>query len=210
MPGLTIMGKGSQNAWLQRQRRDVYVKKAKQDRYRSRAVYKLIEIDDRDHLFKPAQTVIDLGAAPGSWCQYVSSKIGRDGRLLAVDLMPMEPIDNVLSIVGDFTEQSVYDRCLQGMNGGKADVVLSDMAPNLSGIRARDQGLSIYLAELSLELARAVLKKGGDMLVKVFAGEGTDLYQGQLRALFRSSVVRKPDPSRDGSREFYVLSRDLL
>lgn len=202
------MAKGSsKNNWLARQQKDPYVKQAQQSHYRSRAVYKLIEIDDRDHLFKQGQMVIDLGAAPGSWSQYVSEKIGSKGRLIAIDILPMEPVNNTLFIEGDFTEQSVYDKCLQAMNNAKADLVISDMAPNLSGIRTADQARSLYLAELSFDLAKSVLKAGGDMLVKIFEGEGTDKYRHELKEHFEKIVVRKPKASRDDSREFYVLAK---
>jgi 23S rRNA (uridine2552-2'-O)-methyltransferase len=151
--------------------------------------------------------VIDLGAAPGSWSQYVSEKIGREGRLIAVDILPIEPIDTTLIIKGNFTEQPVVEQCLQAMNHGKADLVISDMAPNLSGIRATDQARSLYLAELSFDLAKSVLKQGGDMLVKLFEGEGTELYRHELKEHFGKVIVRKPKASRDDSREFYVLAR---
>jgi 23S rRNA (uridine2552-2'-O)-methyltransferase len=202
------MVKGSsKNNWLARQQKDPYVKQAQQSHYRSRAVYKLIEIDERDHLFKQGQIVIDLGAAPGSWSQYVGEKVGSKGRLIAIDILPMEPINNTLFIEGDFTEQLVYDECLQAMNNAKADLVISDMAPNLSGIRAADQARSLYLAELSLDLAKSVLKVGGDILVKIFEGEGTDRYRHDLNEHFEKIVVRKPKASRDDSREFYVLAK---
>jgi len=202
------MAKGSSKKhWLARQKKDPYVKQAQQSHYRSRAVYKLIEIDDKDHLFKQGQTIIDLGAAPGSWSQYASEKIGNNGRLIAIDILPMEPIDNTLFIRGDFTDQSVYEQCLQAVDNIPADLVISDMAPNLSGIRAADQARSLYLAELSFELAKSVLKKGGDLLVKVFEGEGTDTYRHDLKEYFEKVIVRKPKASRDDSREFYVLAR---
>lgn len=202
------MAKGtSKNNWLARQQKDPYVKQAQQSHYRSRAVYKLIEIDERDHVFKQGQMVIDLGAAPGSWSQYVGEKIGEKGQLIAIDILPMEPINNTLFIEGDFTEQPIYDKCLQAMNNAKADLVISDMAPNLSGIRTADQARSLYLAELSFDLAKSVLKAGGDMLVKIFEGEGTDKYRHDLKEYFEKIVVRKPKASRDDSREFYVLAK---
>jgi 23S rRNA (uridine2552-2'-O)-methyltransferase len=202
------MARGSsKNNWLARQQRDPYVKQVQQSHYRSRAVYKLIEIDDKDHLFKQGQTIIDLGAAPGSWSQYVSEKIGDKGRLIAIDILPMEPIKNTLFLEGDFTERLVYEQCLQMMENSKADLVISDIAPNLSGIRAADQARSLYLAELSFGLAKNVLKKGGDMLIKVFEGEGTDTYRHDLKEYFEKITARKPKASRDDSREFYVLAQ---
>ena len=202
------MAKSSSNKhWLIRQQKDPYVKQAQQSHYRSRAVYKLIEIDEKDHLFKQGQTIIDLGAAPGSWSQYVSKKIGKKGRLIAIDILPMDPIANTLFIKGDFTEQPVVEQCLQAMNHGKADLVISDMAPNLSGIGATDQARSLNLAELSLDLAKSVLKQGGHMLVKLFEGEGTGMYRRELKEHFGKVIVRKPKASRDASREFYFLAR---
>jgi len=202
------MAKGSsKKRWLNRQQKDPFVKQAQQSHYRSRAVYKLIEIDDRDHLFQQGQSVIDLGAAPGSWSQYVSEKIGRQGHLLAVDILPMDPIDNTLFIKGNITERPVVEQCLQAMSHGKVDLVISDMAPNLSGIRVTDQARSLYLAELSFDLARTVLKQGGDMLVKLFEGEGTELYRDELKEHFGKVIIRKPKASREDSREFYVLAR---
>ncbi|MCH8845942.1 MAG: RlmE family RNA methyltransferase [Proteobacteria bacterium] len=202
------MAKSSSNKhWLIRQQKDPYVKQAQQSHYRSRAVYKLIEIDEKDHLFKQGQTIIDLGAAPGSWSQYVSKKIGKKGRLIAIDILPMDPIANTLFIKGDFTEQPVVEQCLQAMNHGKADLVISDMAPNLSGIGATDQARSLNLAELSLDLAKSVLKQGGHMLVKLFEGEGTGVYRRELKEHFGKVIVRKPKASRDDSREFYILAR---
>lgn len=202
------MAKSSSNKhWLIRQQKDPYVKQAQQSHYRSRAVYKLIEIDEKDHLFKQGQTIIDLGAAPGSWSQYVSKKIGKKGRLIAIDILPMDPIANTLFIKGDFTEQPVVEQCLQAMNHGKADLVISDMAPNLSGIGATDQARSLNLAELSFDLAKSVLKQGGHMLVKLFEGEGTGVYRRELKEHFGKVIVRKPKASRDDSREFYILAR---
>lgn len=193
--------------WLQRQEKDPYVRKARQSHYRSRAAYKLAEIDKKDHLFRPRQTVIDLGAAPGSWSQYAADRIGDQGRVIAIDILPLEPIDNVLFIQGDFTEQVVYEGCLARLGGRCCDLVISDLAPNLSGIRATDQAASLYLAELARDLALEVLKPGGHLLVKVFQGEGIDVFRQSLREHFAKIVTRKPGASRDNSREFYVLAR---
>ena len=202
------MSKGSSKKhWLARQQKDPYVKQAQQSHYRSRAVYKLIEIDEKDHLFQQGQSVIDLGAAPGSWSQYVSKKIGHQGRLIAIDILPMDPVANTLFIKGDFTDQPVVEQCLRAMNHGRADLVISDMSPNLSGIRATDQARSLNLAELTYDLAKSVLKQGGDMLVKLFEGEGTELYRRDLKEHFGKIIVRKPKASRGDSREFYVLAR---
>jgi len=197
----------SSKRWLQRQKDDPYVKKARRSHYRSRAAYKLAEIDKKDHLFRPGQTVIDLGAAPGSWSQYAAGRIGDRGRVIAIDILPLDPIDNVLFIQGDFTEQAVYEDCLARLDGRRCDLVISDLAPNLSGIRATDQAAGLYLAELARDLALEVLKPGGHLLVKVFQGEGIDVFRHSLREHFAKIVTRKPDASRDNSREFYVLAR---
>ncbi len=192
--------------WLKRQEKDPYVKQAQQSHYRSRAVYKLKEIDKKDRLFRKGQTVIDLGAAPGSWSQYASEQLGQQGKVIAIDILPMEPIDNVLFIKGDFTEQAIYEECLQVVNSHSVDLVLSDMAPNLSGIKATDQARSIYLAELSRDLAFQVLKPDGRLLIKVFQGEGNDEFKQSLAEHFQKIMTRKPEASRKNSREFYVLA----
>ena len=197
----------SSKRWLQRQQRDPYVRQAQQSHYRSRAVYKLIEINEKDRLFHKGQTVIDLGAAPGSWSQYASELVGDQGRVVAVDILTMAPIDNVLFIQGDFTERTVCDQCVQALNGRNADLVISDLAPNLSGIRATDQARSMALADLVKALAYQVLHLGGDMLLKVFQGEGVAELRRDLQEHFQKVVTRKPMASRDSSREFYILAR---
>ena len=193
--------------WLQQQSKDLYVKKAQQSHYRTRAVYKLIEIDQKDQLISQGQTVVDLGAAPGSWSQYVSEQVGAQGKVIAIDILPIKPIDNVLFLKGDFTEQIVYDQCLKLLQGRNVDLVISDMAPNLSGIKSRDQARSMMLAELTSEFACKVLKPGGSMLTKVFQGEGVDIFRKDLKEHFQKIVTRKPAASRGHSREFYVLAR---
>lgn len=202
------MVKSSSNKhWLQRQRKDQFVKQAQQSLYRSRAVYKLKEIDQKDRLFSKGQTVIDLGAAPGSWSQYAIEQLGQQGKVIAVDILPVEPIDNVLIIQGDFTEQAIYEECMQVVNGRSVDLVISDMAPNLSGIRATDQARGIYLAELSRDLAFQILKPDGSLLIKVFQGEGADEFKRSLAEHFQKIMTRKPEASRKNSREFYVVAR---
>lgn len=205
------MGKHSSSSrrWLQRQQKDHYVKLARKSDYRSRAVYKLIEIDEKDHLFRPGQVVIDLGAAPGSWSQYVAERVGKTGKVIALDILEMEPIDNVEIIQGDFTTDDVFEQCLECLAGRSADLVISDMAPNLSGIKATDQARSIYLAELALDLSRRVLNKDGALLVKMFQGEGADSYRTELKEHFKRILTRKPRASREGSREFYLLAHGL-
>jgi 23S rRNA (uridine2552-2'-O)-methyltransferase len=199
----------SSSRWLQRQHKDLYVKQAHQSDYRSRAVYKLNEINEKDHLFHRGQIVIDLGAAPGSWSQYVAEKIEPGGRVIAVDMVPMQPVDNVFFIKGDFTEDAVLQECLAVLGADRADLVISDMAPNLGGIKASDQARSMALAEMAHDLAIQVLRTGGDFLVKVFQGEGTREFQVSLQDHFQKVVLRKPRASRDSSSEIYLLARSL-
>ena len=201
------MVKSSSNKhWLQRQRKDQFVKQAHRSHYRSRAVYKLKEMDQKDRLFSKGQTVIDLGAAPGSWSQYASERIEQQGKVIAVDILPMEPIDNVLFIQGDFTEQAIYEQCMQVLNSRSVDLVISDMAPNLSGIRVSDQVRGIYLAELCRDLAFQVLKPGGILLIKIFQGESINEFKRSLAEHFQKIMTRKPEASRKNSREFYILA----
>ncbi len=197
----------SSRQWLDRQNRDVYTKQARLSHYRSRAVYKLIEIDDKYRLFKPGMRVIDLGAAPGSWSQYVVEKIGNKGLLLAVDILAMDAIVGADIIQGDFTEQEVFDQCLERLNNEQVDIVISDMAPNMSGIKASDQAKSVYLLELVLDLARNTLKPQGQMLMKCFQGAGIDQYKSDVKESFDKVTVIKPKASRESSREFYMLAQ---
>ena len=204
------MGKTSnKHNWRKQREKDIYFRQAKQSNYRSRAVYKLIEIDNKDHLFKPKQTVIDLGSTPGSWCQYVSKKISRSGVLVAIDILPMQAIENVSFIQGDFTVQTVSEQCIALLNNNKADIIISDMAPNLSGIKIRDQMHSLHLADQLLNFAQSILKQGGDLLIKVFSGEGTTEYQQRLKQYFSKNLIRKPKASMDNSCEFYILARNF-
>jgi len=197
----------SSRGWLREHFSDEYVKLAQQHGYRSRAVFKLAEIDQRDRLFKPGMIVIDLGAAPGGWSQYAARHIGRSGKIIALDILPMEGLPGVSFIQGDFREDAVLQELNAALAGEQADLVLSDMAPNLSGMAAVDQPRAMYLAELALDMARAMLKPGGGFLVKLFQGEGVDGFQRQVRAAFASVVVRKPKASRTRSREVYLLGR---
>ncbi|MFP5350208.1 MAG: 23S rRNA (uridine(2552)-2'-O)-methyltransferase RlmE [Gammaproteobacteria bacterium] len=197
----------SSQAWLQRHFKDPYVKQAQRDGVRSRAVYKLTEIDQRDKLLKPGMVVVDLGAAPGGWSEYAVRRIKPGGRLIALDILPMEPIADVELIHGDFTEQPVLDSLLERLGGARVDLVMSDMAPNISGIVSADQARSIYLAELALEFAAKTLRSGGTLLVKVFQGEGfTSLHQA-LHKSFTKVATRKPKASRTESREMYLLAK---
>lgn len=198
----------SSRRWLREHFSDPYVKRGQQEGYRSRAAYKLLELQERDKLFKPGMTIIDLGAAPGSWSQIVASFVGKSGRVIALDILPMEPLPNVEFIQGDFTEQAVFEDLLQRLGDAKADWVISDMAPNLSGIDSVDQPRSMELAELAFDLASQVLNKQGGLLVKVFQGEGFDAFLIALRRVFEKVVIRKPKASRDRSREVYLLARN--
>ncbi len=194
-------------AWLKEHFDDEYVKKAQQDGYRARAVYKLLEINERDRLLRPGMTVVDLGAAPGSWSEVAAQKVGDRGRVFALDLLPMDALAGVDFIQGDFQDQNVYDELLKMLDNHQVDLVMSDMAPNISGVKAVDQPRAMYLVELTLELAIKVLKKEGDMLVKVFNGEGVDEFKRVLRNHFDKVQVRKPKASRPRSPEIYLLAR---
>lgn len=184
---------------------DPYVKKSQKDGYRSRAVYKLEELDQKYKLLGQGVTVVDLGAAPGGWSQYVAYKMGSQGKIFALDLLEMDPLPDVDFIQGDFREEVVLNQLLDKIGERKADLVLSDMAPNMSGVDAVDQPRGMYLCELALELAQTVLAKGGNYVVKVFQGEGFDDYIRQCREMFNKVLIRKPDASRGRSREVYVV-----
>ena len=197
----------SSHRWLKEHFTDEFVKRAQVEGYRSRAAYKLLEIQEKDAILKPGMTVIDLGAAPGSWTQVVAQVIGKQGEIFALDLLPMETIENVTFIQGDFQEQTVLDTLLEAVKEQGIDVVLSDMAPNTSGIKSADQTKSIYLAELALDFAIQVLNQGGAFLVKIFQGPGFDDFLRQLKTVFSIVVIRKPKASRARSKEVYVLAK---
>ena len=188
---------------------DVYVRRSQQDGYRSRASYKLIEINDKDKLLKPGMKVVDLGAAPGGWSQIAGRLIGDKGKVVASDILEMAPLPGVTFVQGDFTEDVVYQEILKAIGDERADLVISDMAPNMSGNSAVDQPQSMYLVELALDMASQVLRPGGNYLVKVFQGEGFDEYLKTMRGMFTSVVTRKPDASRARSREVYLLGRQF-
>ncbi|MDZ7593803.1 MAG: RlmE family RNA methyltransferase [Thiobacillus sp.] len=197
----------SGSAWMHEHVTDPYVKKAQQDGYRSRAAYKLLEIDKRDHLLRPGMTVVDLGAAPGSWCQVAVEKMKRQGRVLAIDLLPMAPIPGVDSLEGDFTEPAALAWLEEKLQNGRVDLVLSDMAPNISGVMLSDQARQYELCELALEFSVNWLKPDGAFLVKVFQGVGFEDFRAQMRQAFEQVQIRKPDASRDRSAEVYLLGR---
>ena len=200
----------SSKGWLKEHFDDEYVRRSQQDGYRSRAIYKLIEIDNKDHLIKPGMTVIDLGAAPGGWSEYCVKKLGKNGTVVALDILPMEPIDDVTIIEGDFREDAVFEELMAVMNNQSADLVISDMAPNISGMESVDMPRAYYLCELALDLARQVLKPGGGLLVKLFQGEGFEAYNKELKTSFSKVVMRKPKASRARSREIYALATGFL
>ena len=200
----------SSKRWLQTQNKDLYVKKARKLDFRSRAIYKLQEIDEKDQLIKPNYCVVDLGSSPGSWSQYLSGIIDSSGRIIAIDILPMNPIEQVLFISGDFTDEIIQKQCLRDVGEYGADLVISDMAPNLTGIRVTDQSRNMAIAELVYDFSTQILKPGGDLLVKLFEGDGTYEYRQLLKEKFAKVLVRKPKASRDQSREFYVLARSYV
>ncbi|SEI02627.1 23S rRNA (uridine(2552)-2'-O)-methyltransferase RlmE [Pseudomonas fuscovaginae UPB0736] len=198
--------KTSQN-WLKEHFNDPFVKMAQKDGYRSRASYKLLEIQEKDKLIRPGMTVVDLGAAPGGWSQVTSRLIGGKGRLIASDILDMDSIPDVTFIKGDFTEDAVLAQILEAVGNSEVDLVISDMAPNMSGTPAVDMPRSMFLCELALDLAGRVLRPGGDFLIKIFQGEGFDEYHKNFRKQFDKVQTRKPVSSRDRSREQYLLGR---
>jgi 23S rRNA (uridine2552-2'-O)-methyltransferase len=197
----------SSDRWLQRHVSDTYVKRARKEGARSRAMYKLEEIDEHDRLFRAGMTVVDLGAAPGGWAEYAVKRVGPKGRVIALDILPLEPIQGVEFIQGDFTEGAVLDLLLERLGGEKVDLVISDMAPNISGVAVSDQGKSMYLAELALDFADRTLKLGGGFLIKVFQGQGFQELHRNLQRRFTQLHARKPKASRPESREMYLLGK---
>lgn len=197
----------SSKRWLHEHRSDAYVKQARHEGYRSRAVYKLEELDQRDRLLRPGISVVDLGAAPGGWCQYLRKRLGDKANVVALDILPMEPIPGITIIEGDFREPEILARLEAAIGAPKVDLVLSDMAPNISGIDSADQASSVHLAELTLDFARDRLKPGGTLVTKLFQGEGFDEFVKKLRQAFEKVVLRKPKASRPRSREIYLVAR---
>jgi len=193
--------------WLKEHFDDPYVKQAQEAGYRSRAVFKLKEIDEKDHLLRRGMNVVDLGAAPGGWCQYVRERLAPQDLVIALDILEMDPIADVTILQGDFTEQAVLDRLLATLDGRRVDLVLSDMAPNISGMKVVDQPRAMYLVELALDFCHRALAQGGDFLVKMFQGEGSDTYIRELRQQFERVIIRKPKASRPRSPEVYLLAR---
>lgn len=201
--------KAKSKAWMQAHVNDPYVQRAVASGYRSRAAYKLIEIDDRDRLLHKGQTVVDLGAAPGSWSQVIAERVRPGGRVIAVDVLPMSPLAGVTVIEGDFSEAVVLKNVSTALEEQKADLVVSDMAPNLSGVGASDQARMMHLCDLALEFAQENLNPRGALLVKLFQGAGYPEFLAAMRRCFLSVVSRKPKASRGRSAEMYLLGRDL-
>jgi 23S rRNA (uridine2552-2'-O)-methyltransferase len=200
------MGKSkSSRRWLAEHFDDQYVKMAQQQGFRARAAFKLMELDEKYHLLREGMRVVDLGSAPGSWAQVVQRTLGSSGQIIALDILPMDPLENVTFIQGDFTEDEPLRALEKELDGVQPDLVLSDMAPNMSGMGAVDQPRAMYLAELALDFAEQWLAPGGSFVVKVFHGEGFDSFVKKTRSMFEKVQVRKPSASRPRSREVYVL-----
>jgi len=199
--------RSSSGSWRDRQERDPYVQQARRDGWRSRAVYKLEQIDQKEKLLRPDMICVDLGAAPGSWSQYVTDKLKGRVRIVAIDLLPMDALPSVQFIQGDIHDDEVFEELLQSVGADGADLVMSDIAPNISGTRAVDQPRSMYLVELALHLARRVLKPRGNFICKVFQGAGIDEFVADVRNSFERVRVMKPKASRPGNREVYLVAR---
>ena len=202
--------RGSSRSWRERQERDPFVQQARKDGWRSRAVYKLEQIDQKERLLKPGMVCVDLGSSPGSWSQYISEKLRGKVRIVAVDLLPMDSLPGVEFIQGDFRDDEIFQQLLQAVGKDGADLVISDIAPNITGTKAVDQPRSMYLVELALDMARRVLKRRGSFVCKVFQGEGFDEFVRDVRNSFERVRVIKPKASRAGSREVYLVARNFL
>ncbi|MBM13106.1 MAG: 23S rRNA (uridine(2552)-2'-O)-methyltransferase RlmE [Halieaceae bacterium] len=202
------MGKkrSSSRAWLKKHHEDIFVQRAQKEGYRSRAVYKLMEINHKDQIIRQGMSVLDLGSAPGGWSQVAAALVGEAGRVVASDILPMDALANVVFVQGNFTEQDTYDRIMAELKEQPLDVVLSDMAPNMSGVREVDQPRAMYLVELATELAERSLVPGGAFITKVFQGEGFEMWFRQIRDRFDRVITRKPPASRPGSREIYIVA----
>jgi len=204
-----VAKKGSSRRWMHEHLSDEFVKKAQKEGYRSRAVYKLLEIIEKNKIIKNGDIVLDLGAAPGGWSQVAAKFVGSSGKVIASDILPIDKINGVAFLQGDFTEQSVYDNLLNMTDGNKVNVVLSDMAPNMSGQLSVDQPKSMYLADLAIDMATKTLEINGSFIVKVFQGDGFDDYLQNARKAFKKVSVIKPKASRPRSKEVYLLATQL-
>jgi 23S rRNA (uridine2552-2'-O)-methyltransferase len=197
----------SSGSWLQEHVNDPYVKQAQRDGYRSRSSYKLIQLNERDRLIRPGMLIVDLGSAPGGWSQVATRLAGEQARVVATDILPMEPLKNVDFIQGDFTDEAVLNQVLESLGGRKPHLVICDIAPNISGVDSADQASSMYLVELALDFVRRALEPKGDFVVKVFQGAGSDAYIKDVRTSFDQVFVRKPAASRPRSREVYLVAK---
>jgi 23S rRNA (uridine2552-2'-O)-methyltransferase len=197
----------SSNKWMQEHFEDEYVKRAMAEGYRSRSTFKLIEIQEKDKIIKAGMNVVDLGAAPGGWSEYAKKIVGKKNKVIALDLLEIDPIEGVEFIQGDFRENEVLDALLKVLDGAPVDLVMSDMAPNISGNKAMDQPRALYLAELALDTAQTVLTKNGTFLIKMFQGAGFDEYKKEVKKCFTHLVIRKPKASRARSNEVYILAK---
>jgi len=203
------MAKSKNRDWIKQHLNDPYVKQAQKDGYRSRASYKLLEIIEKERMIRPGMTIVDLGSAPGGWSQVASRMVGHEGRLHALDILPMDPVAGVDFILGDFTEREIFDQLLKLIGNRPVDLVISDMAPNLTGAKAVDQPAMMYLAQLGIDLTCQVLKPEGVFIAKLFQGEGFDQFVRHVRTLFNSVSMKKPDASRAKSREVYLVAKGL-
>jgi len=197
----------SSNEWLRRHVNDPFVKQAQIDGYRSRSAYKLIELNEKDRLIKPGMRIMDLGSAPGGWSQVAGKLVGKKGRVLATDILPMDPVVNTDFIQGDFTDEKIVDQLLAWLGGEKFDLIISDIAPNITGIDSADQAGSMYFLELALDTVNKTLKPGANFAAKMFQGSGSDQYVKDLRKSFEKVVIRKPAASRAQSREVYIVAK---
>ena len=197
----------SSASWLSRHLSDPYVKQAQKDGYRSRSAYKLIELNEKDRLIRPGMRIMDLGAAPGGWSQVAGKLVGAKGRVLATDILPMDALANVDFIQGDFTDEAIVQQLLGWLDGGKFDLIISDIAPNITGISMADQASSMYFLELALDTVLKTLKPGANFVAKMFQGSGSDQYVKELRKHFEKVVIRKPAASRKESREVYLVAK---
>lgn len=200
----------SSQRWLQEHNNDPYVKLAKKQGMRSRAAFKLVELQEKYRIVKSGDMVVDLGAAPGSWSQLLAEWVGAKGEVFALDLLPMDTLEGVDFLQGDFTEEAILNELLRRLDGRTVDLVFSDMAPNMCGIKMADQARAMYLAELVLDFAQHYLNRTGSLLIKVFQGEGFDAYLAEVRKLFSKVSIHKPDASRDRSREVYILGLNKI
>jgi 23S rRNA (uridine2552-2'-O)-methyltransferase len=202
-----VKKRSSSRAWLKEHREDVYVQRALKDGYRSRACYKLLELQERDQLIKQGMTVVDLGSAPGGWSQVAAQLVGHRGHVIASDILPMDAIAGVDFIQGDFTEDRVFEALMATLETRPPQIVLSDMAPNMSGLKAVDQPKAMYLVELALDLTVRLLQSDGTFVAKVFHGEGFEEWLSEVRRHFRQVLSRKPEASRARSREVYIVAK---